>query len=176
MTTPVNWTPEMDAELLDTIHRKTLVETSKHIGVSDWSVNKRLKELGLGVPRSKILNEPTFDDWVAAASARASAADIQLTSVLNGDRALISCRARALAWQDLTRMGKRWSYSGIARVSGYHSSSVSLALKALSGEVLRSRVPRKHYHPVIDFRPVPVLVPANTIPRGIRAFPRQKVA
>lgn len=112
------------------ISKRLLIELGTHrtpAGV--WS---KASDLNLPDPDRIRRNEPSREEWVAAATRAAREAHLRPGDVMAGCRLRAAVRARQKAWRRILEAHPHVTVAGLARVSGFHWTSILHGLGRLS--------------------------------------------
>lgn len=126
-----NWSPVLDDWLKELWGRGSVEAIAREMNLTPRRVKTRALKLGLPTPRLARTYEPTKQDWIDIASTQAEAARINKVKLLAGERKRVYSEARWRAWRDLMALHPHISMAGMARVSGFHHTSVINGLRQL---------------------------------------------
>lgn len=137
MTTPNNtsrtiWTKEMDDYLLSLWERHPIDEIGRKMSLSRRSLWTRARQLGLnrdGFAARR--NQPTDQEWIAAATYRANEGGLKPHLVIAGVCRRQHAIARWKAWQDLMHGNPAYTLAGVGRATGFDHTSIRYGLGRL---------------------------------------------
>jgi hypothetical protein len=77
---------------------------------------------------------PPLHVWISAATCAAQEAGIKPGAIIGGSMQKNVCMARWMAWKRLLDSNPRYSLAGLARVSGWHHTTIMYGMRRLAGE------------------------------------------
>lgn len=112
------------------ISKRLLIELGTHR--TPGGVWAKASDLKLPEPDRIRRNEPSREEWIAAATGAAKEARLRPGDVMAGCRLRAAVRARQKAWRHVLEAYPHVTVAGLARVSGFHWTSILHGLGRLN--------------------------------------------
>lgn len=128
-----SWSSEEDELLRAMAPVSTMGALRRKFGRTYGAIKNRLKLLDIRATKAILLMTPTKAEWVACAEQAGKLMGVSPVKILAGVRDMRTVRARRRAFMFALKLNEKYSVAGVARVSGFHHTSVMYALRRHSG-------------------------------------------